>query len=366
MAAADVVVESMVFLGTGTSSQVPVIGCLTKPGSRCLVCPSSLSSDLPGRRNRRRNTSAVLSLSNGRTVLVDCGKSFFEAALQLWPRAGLRRIDALLLTHAHADAVLGLDDLRGWTLGRFVQDTVDIYCSQATFVEVERMFPYLIDRSRATGGGDVPQFDWHVLPDEGGEFEAAGGVTFTQVPVRHGWRGVDEDGERIPLMCDGFRVGGFTYVSDCSGVPARAAELMQGTKVLVLDGLKHDPHASHFSIGQALDYVVSTHGQKTSGDSGDGVPLTYLLDFTHEVDHASLVDELDDWSKTTSKQFGRHVEARASYDGLQLKFDWDAPADRLVKEEVDLFALPLRAASDVAAEQGSAPAPRDGKTKSMV
>lgn len=382
----EVAVERLTFLGTGTSSQVPVIGCLTNASLRCRVCPSALSPHAPGRRNRRRNTSAVLQLTNGRTILIDCGKSFFDAALELWPRAGLRRIDALLLTHAHADAVLGLDDLRGWTLGKFVQDSIDVYCSASTFKEVARMFPYLVDRGRATGGGDVPQFSWHELPDAGGEFEIpSAGCRATAVPVHHGHY---FDADRTPFLCNAYKIADVTYMSDASAVPPQAQQLMQGTRTLVLDGLKFATHASHFSIQEALDFVESLHepepptagGNESEPGMGSaaaaqtasgtkyaasrpgagrqrqwhGMPAhVYMLDFTHDVDHAEVERYLNDWSIRTSAacfpasrpgdadsgeggRTRRKVEAKPAYDGLQVVFQ---------RQSIDRAATPAAAAT---------------------
>lgn len=107
-------------------------------------------------------------------------------AVQIWPRARLRKIDALLLTHAHADAMLGLDDLRGWTLGRFIQDSIQIYCSQATFDAVKSMFPYMIDSDKATGGGDIPAFDWHVIDEDQEFWIQSCGISVSALRVEHG------------------------------------------------------------------------------------------------------------------------------------------------------------------------------------
>lgn len=114
--------EEVIFLGTGTSSQVPAIHCITDKNSDCVTCTDAMK---PGSKNRRFCTSAIVRGSKqgcqgcpgtSSTILIDCGKSFYESALRYFPVYGLRNIDALLLTHAHADAMLGLDDLRSWTM----------------------------------------------------------------------------------------------------------------------------------------------------------------------------------------------------------------------------------------------------------
>lgn len=100
-----------------------------------------------------------------RNVLVDCGKTFYEAALAWCPKYKMRRIDGVLLTHGHADAIMGLDDLRNWTIGgdNAVQSVVHVYLDQATMDVVSRAFPYLVDIQAATGGGDVPRLEFHLI-----------------------------------------------------------------------------------------------------------------------------------------------------------------------------------------------------------
>lgn len=107
-------------------------------------------------RNRRGCTSVVVqgtSPKDGeqKTILIDCGKTFYSSALTQFPKHHLRKINAVLLTHGHADAVLGLDDLRAWTMGSVIQDVMDIYLTQECYDVVANMFPYLVDRGRSTG-----------------------------------------------------------------------------------------------------------------------------------------------------------------------------------------------------------------------
>ncbi|KAL1740777.1 beta-lactamase-like protein [Schizophyllum fasciatum] len=182
-----------IFLGTGTSSSVPVIHCLTDDPNKpdyvpCRACLSSLTPE--GKHNRRRNTSGLVRIRKpGRdplTIVIDAGKTFQAAAIEWFPKYGLRQIDALLITHAHADAMNGLDDLRGWTLRGRIQHHIDVYCSQDTFREVERSFPYLVSKAFASGGGDVPEFVWHIIED-GVPFQILdSGVWITPFSVYHG------------------------------------------------------------------------------------------------------------------------------------------------------------------------------------
>jgi hypothetical protein len=114
--------------------------------------------------NRRRNTCAALRFrdpsqpSELKTAIIDAGKSFYEAALDHFPRHGMRTIDALILTHGHADACFGLDDLRQWTIGPEgyrTQNAIDVYLNEETMGVVGGAYPYLVDKKMATGGGDV-------------------------------------------------------------------------------------------------------------------------------------------------------------------------------------------------------------------
>ncbi|KAJ1310280.1 hypothetical protein OPQ81_007020 [Rhizoctonia solani] len=178
-----------IFHGTGTSSSVPNISCITADPITCETCGSTLTSK--GQKNKRRNTGGILRvLGDGqnpsRVIVIDVGKTFLSAAYDLFPRYGLRRIDAVVLTHPHADAMNGLDDLRGWTLGRSIQAHIDVYLSAFTFKEVQRSFPYLVAKELATGGGDVPEFRWHIIKEN--EPFRVEGVDFdiTPIVVHHG------------------------------------------------------------------------------------------------------------------------------------------------------------------------------------
>ncbi|QRW00304.1 beta-lactamase superfamily protein [Ceratobasidium sp. AG-Ba] len=178
-----------IFHGTGTSSSVPNVACLTDDPITCETCGSTLTPQ--GQKNKRRNTGGILRIPHDgdrpeRVIVIDVGKTFLSAALDLFPRYGLRRIDAVLLTHPHADAMNGLDDLRGWTLRGSIQDHIDIYVSAFTLREVQRSFPYLVAKEFATGGGDIPEFRWHIIKEnepfrvEGVEFD------ITPIAVHHG------------------------------------------------------------------------------------------------------------------------------------------------------------------------------------
>lgn len=204
-------VTELIFLGTGTSSSLPHVSCLTASSDELQRCQTCLSTLTPqGKKNIRRNTSAALRiraadgrlvyakflpfraqlyLGDFRTIVIDVGKNFQAAAVEWFPKYGLRKIDALLLTHAHADgtsilcylSVLELISLLsyqrsgrstryywvrlsisfsvaplvGWTLRGAIQPHIDVYLSQETFAGAQRSFPYLVSKQFASGGGDV-------------------------------------------------------------------------------------------------------------------------------------------------------------------------------------------------------------------
>ncbi|THU88452.1 hypothetical protein K435DRAFT_761824 [Dendrothele bispora CBS 962.96] len=313
-----------IFLGTGTSSCLPNVHCLTKPpedGSPCRTCLSTLTPE--GKKNIRRNTSGVIRMDakDGRkvTIVIDAGKTFQAAAVEWFPKYGLRRIDALLITHAHADAMNGLDDLRGWTLGKNIQSHIDVYLSAETFREVQRSFPYLVAKEFASGGGDVPEFVWHIIEDKV-PFEIDDtGIRITPFLVHHGrlfttvphaacvptpttdptqvlptqladlaLHGESKKVETViqPYLCFGFKIEQeIVYLSDVSYIPKEAWAIINEGRgdhsplpVCVLDCLGLREHTSHFGFKQAVQTAREIGAQRT-----------YLTGFAHKVSHEEYV-----------------------------------------------------------------------------
>ncbi|EEB06591.2 hydrolase [Schizosaccharomyces japonicus yFS275] len=250
--------NKLIFLGTGTSSNIPVICCLVAKPPTCNVCLAAVTEE--GKKNRRRNTSVIVQLDseNGerpKTILIDCGKNFYEAALNVFPKNGLSEIDAVLLTHPHADAINGLDDLRGWTMNG-PQSTLHIYLTQETYDTIARAAPYMVDASKATGGGDVPAFTFHIFsPENPFNLLTCNNVQVTPLPVHHGSYFGEQKSK--PFWCMGFRICNLSYISDTNFIPPSTKSLMEGSKVVVLDALRSFPHASHFSFDQAHEFVES-------------------------------------------------------------------------------------------------------------
>ncbi|GAA5898286.1 MBL fold metallo-hydrolase [Sporobolomyces salmoneus] len=313
---------SLLLLGTGTSSSLPSIGCLTNPVSGCWCCRSTLLKDDPKyateyRKNERRNISGMLRIPTPpqpgtgrteRTVLIDCGKSFFSGALEWWPKKGLREIDAVLLTHAHADAILGLDDLRGWTLRGHIQPSIPIYCTQETYDGVSQAFPYLTNTGKATGGGDIPALEWRVI-DPVAPFDLFG-IQVVPLPVEHGKFFTTPP---KPFLCSGFLFNRqICYLSDVSSVPSSVYRTLshyvdlptspsvtgvkenglesnghgeeegegEGKKpklqVLIVDCLRLEEFTSHYGLGKAVETIRKL-----------GAKRNYLIGFGHRTSHTA-------------------------------------------------------------------------------
>ena len=233
-------VGRVTFLGTGTSHGVPMIGC------GCGVCHSE------DPRDRRARPSVYLQVDGGPSLLIDTTPDLRQQALTF----GVARVDAVLYTHCHADHVMGLDDLRRFNV---LQDaTIPCYGDRRTMVELRRTFSYVFESKDA--GGGVPRIRLHAVA---GAF-CVDGVEVTPVPVMHGQRGIF-----------GYRVGGFAYLTDCSGIPDASWALLEDLDVLVIDALRHRPHPTHFSVAQALEASSRIRPRRT-----------YLTHICHDLGHA--------------------------------------------------------------------------------
>lgn len=249
-------------LGSGTSHGVPVLGC------GCAVCRSV------DPRDRRYRASAYIEGDGGERILIDAGPEFRLQAL----RAGIDGLDAALITHAHADHVHGLDDVR--PLCR--KTPLAIYASTDDCAELRERFGYAFREGQA--GGGKPRLDLRAIGEAG--FTLAS-LTIKPVPLRHGER-----------LVYGYRIGDVAYLSDCSALPEASKALLQGLKLLVIDALRMRPHPTHLSIPEALGLARELKPLKTA--------LTHLC---HDHSHAELED--------ICRRLAPGLDAGPAYDGQE-------------------------------------------------
>jgi phosphoribosyl 1,2-cyclic phosphate phosphodiesterase len=254
---------AVTMLGSGTSTGVPVIGC------RCPVCTSS------DPRNRRLRTSLRLTTPAG-VILVDTSPDFRQQAL----RFGIERVDAVLFTHAHADHIYGLDDLRVFNFRQ--RRAIPCYGSDATLAAVRRSFAYVFEPG--CEGGGKPRLD--LVPVR--EPFSLCGLTVEPVPLLHG---------RLEVF--GYRLGRFAYLTDCNRIPEASLARLGGLDVLILDALRYRRHETHFSVAEAIAQAARIGARRTI--------FTHLA---HEVDHG-----LPALPMPPGVEFG--------YDGLAFEVDPD-------------------------------------------
>jgi phosphoribosyl 1,2-cyclic phosphate phosphodiesterase len=259
----------MEFLGSGTSSGIPTIGC------DCWVCKSL------NPRNKRLRSSIVFRVTRGgeeMRLLVDVTPDVRMQAL----RAGLTSVNAVLLTHTHADHCHGLDDMRGlyWGGGR---QRIDLWGYSESLASIKRTFAYIFDEEYDYKG--IVRFNTREFEHE--PFTAAG-VRVTPIPVVHG-----------NMRVAGFRIGDCAYITDCNEVPQPSIEKLKGVKVLILDALRRAPHPTHMSLPAALEVARRA-----------GVERVFFTHINHDLEHDSINRELPDW-------------ARLGYDTLRVAVEED-------------------------------------------
>jgi phosphoribosyl 1,2-cyclic phosphate phosphodiesterase len=215
-------VVDLTFLGTGTSTGVPVIGC------DCATCRS------PDPRDTRLRASVLIRAGDA-TLLVDTSPDLRAQMLITRPS----RIDAVLYTHAHADHTAGLDELRRFNVMQ--SERIPVWSTPETAADLERRFAYAFDQSFSFFGGK-PDLDLHTF-EPGTPFTVCG-VDILPVPVQHGW---------LPIV--GFRIGGLAYVTDVKTIPEESLPMLRGADVLVLTALRQKEHVAHMSLAEALAAV---------------------------------------------------------------------------------------------------------------
>ncbi|WP_205502570.1 MBL fold metallo-hydrolase [Rufibacter psychrotolerans] len=204
------------FLGTGTSQGVPVIGC------ECEVCRSLDFRD-------KRLRVSILVEAAGKTLVIDSGPDFRQQML----RERVKRLDAVLFTHEHKDHTAGLDDIRAFNFLQHID--MPLYADPRVLTQLQQEFSYIFTNTTYPG---VPKVELNPIQNQ--PFEVHG-ISVTPIQVLH---------HRLPVF--GFRIGDFTYITDANFISEAELEKIKGSKVVVLNALRKEPHISHFSLSEAL------------------------------------------------------------------------------------------------------------------
>lgn len=249
------------FLGTGTSLGVPVVGC------RCGVC----TSDDP--KNRRTRSSIYVETDQTR-LLIDTAT---ELRLQLL-REGIDRVDFILFTHAHADHVLGLDDVR--PLNSLMDGAIDCFAKPDVLERIREKFDYVFE--------DTANDSWkpNITLNPMESAREINGLNVIPLPVMHG---------NLPIY--GYRIGPLAYINDVSHIPPGTMDKLGNLEVLVLDALRQRPHPTHFHLDEAVENARSI-----------GARRTYFTHLTHDMEHGRVNASLPE-------------NMQLAYDGLRLDID---------------------------------------------
>ena len=252
---------SLTVLGSGTSMGVPTIGCT------CAVCHSQDPRD-------RRTRPSIMVDYDGRCVLIDTTPDFREQAI----RENITHIDAIIYTHAHADHILGLDDVR--PLSFRSPQKIPLYAHESTADALESVFRYIFDATYKYGG--IARVEMHRI---NGSLELFG-ATFEPVELIHG-----------DTTIHGFRFGSAAYLTDFSEIPPQSMDRLRDLDILFLDALRHRPHPTHSTVANSLRLVDELRPKRA-----------FFTHISHDLPH-----------EETNKTFPDHV--RLAHDGLKLEFE---------------------------------------------
>jgi riboflavin kinase/FMN adenylyltransferase len=255
-------------LGSGTSMGVPTLGC------HCAVCESADA------RDKRLRPSLLLSRGE-RNVVIDTTPDFRTQAL----RAGIDRLDAVILTHGHADHILGFDDLRPFNFKQ--RAAMPVYGNEETFRIVRRTFAYAFDEKPTLSS--IPSVNLHVVK---GPCELMG-VRFVPVPLVHG-----------EMEVLGYRFGRAAYLTDFSRLPESSAALLEGLDDLILDALRDVPHPMHMTVEQSLALIDKLKPKRA-----------WFTHIAHDLGHAATNERL--------RKAG-YPQVQLAYDGLTFEVETEA------------------------------------------
>ncbi|RFM29787.1 MBL fold metallo-hydrolase [Deminuibacter soli] len=247
------------FLGTGTSTGVPMIGC------HCEVCTSTNAKD-------KRLRSSILIETATTTLVIDTTPDFRYQML----RIGNERLHAVLYTHPHKDHIAGLDDVRAYNY--FMKQAMDVYANSLTEETLKREFAYVFADHRYPG---IPEINLTTIDES--PF-VIGDIPVIPIQVWH---------HKMPVY--GYRFGDFTYITDANRIDADQKEKIKGSKIIVLNTLRHEPHISHFTLSEAIQLVRELE-----------IPEAYFTHISHQLGKHDVVEA------------ALPTGMRLAYDGLQL------------------------------------------------
>lgn len=250
----------LIFLGTGTSQGVPVIGC------KCEVCLSK------NQKNKRLRPSVFIEFDKT-NILIDVSNDFRLQMLQY----DISHIDGVLLTHHHFDHISGIDDMRQYN---FIQKSpINFYANRKTIKEVKTTFRYAFDDFTQKGGG-LPQLDFNIIDDKA---FFVNNLTIIPIQVFHG-----------DLNILGFRINNLVYITDANYIPEKSFEKMMNLEILILNTLKYRPHPTHFNLDQSIEIAKRVNAK-----------LTYFTHLCHDLEHDKVNSMLPDG-------------IQLAYDGLEI------------------------------------------------
>lgn len=257
-------VGKFLFLGTGPSTGIPVIGC------SCGVCTSDSSF------NRRLRPSGFFRIGE-KTILVDVGPDFREQALKY----KIDQLDGVLLTHTHYDHIAGIDELRVYYL--LQKKPLPFLLSQESFDELKIRYYYLL-QPVGPSSSLTAQLDMHVLPQERGEIDFLG----VKILFFSYFQG--------PMKVTGYRIGDFAYVSDLKGYSEEIFESLKGVRNLVISALRDGPAKLMLSLDEAIAFSKKS-----------GARSTWITHMNHEIDYHVVSQKLPSG-------------IQLAYDGLEIEF----------------------------------------------
>jgi len=279
-------------LGSGTSMGVPTLGC------RCRVCKSSDPRDA-------RLRPSLLLTHQGQNVVIDTTPDFRQQAL----RSNLERLEAVLLTHSHADHILGFDDIRPYNIRQ--RKPMPVYGTEDTFRVIRRAFAYAFDEKPTLS--TIPSVD--LIPFNG-PLDLIG-LTITPIPLIHG-----------DMQVLGFRIGRAAYLTDFSALPESSAALLQNLDDLIIDALRDVPHPMHQTVAQALALIDQLRPNRA-----------WFTHISHDLPHTETNQRL--------RSLG-YPHVQMAYDGLQLEVGISRPAAASATKSLGaVLRSPVRTAADL-------------------